>query len=351
MDDFGAHSEAGAFKAVIAGWFSYAYGHATAGDLLARDIVREWLDELGIAHVTAVAPPFTEGAALDSIDPAEFTHAFFVCGPFGRGPLEADFLGRFAGCRLIGLNLSLDYDPDQWRPFDFVIERDSLASANPDLVFASRAALPPVVGVCLREAHPDVDVGTANLAIGRLLVRHEAARVPIETRLDANGTGLRSRGEIEALIGRMDIVVTTRLHGVVLALKNGVPALAVDSVPGGGKVSQQCATIGWPNVLRLDELDDERLDRAYEFALSQAARRLARKSTERGRAGVEAVRQQLVAGLATNGPVERAFANRRATESRQAFLARIAPGTADPGGIRQSKSMTRIWRRLRRAFG
>lgn len=39
------------------------------------------------------------------------------------------------------------------------------------------------------------------------------------------------------MLRRLDVVVTTRLHGLVLALKNGVPALAVDPVaaaPGGG---------------------------------------------------------------------------------------------------------------------
>lgn len=36
-----------------------------------------------------------------------------------------------------------------------------------------------------------------------------------------------------------DLVVTTRLRGLVLALRNGVPALAVDPVVGGAKVAAQ----------------------------------------------------------------------------------------------------------------
>lgn len=140
-------------RAVVCGWFSYANGHATAGDLLARDVLCDWLDELGIEHVTAVAPPFTGGPSLDAIDPGEFTHAFFVCGPFERGPMEADFLSRFAHCRLIGLNLSLGFNPSESRPFDLVVERDSASRANPDLAFASHNPLPPVIGVCLREPH------------------------------------------------------------------------------------------------------------------------------------------------------------------------------------------------------
>lgn len=38
------------------------------------------------------------------------------------------------------------------------------------------------------------------------------------------------------LMTRLDIVVTTRLHGLVLALRVGVPALAIDPVwPEAGK--------------------------------------------------------------------------------------------------------------------
>ncbi len=44
----------------------------------------------------------------------------------------------------------------------------------------------------------------------------------------------------------MDIVVTTRLHGMVLALKNGVPAIAVDPIVGGAKITQQARAINWP---------------------------------------------------------------------------------------------------------
>ena len=34
----------------------------------------------------------------------------------------------------------------------------------------------------------------------------------------------------------MDAVVTTRLHGTVLAIKNGVPPVVIDPIAGGRKV-------------------------------------------------------------------------------------------------------------------
>src|SRR5437016_6221025 len=53
--------------------------------------------------------------------------------------------------------------------------------------------------------------------------------VRIATRLDVANV-LRTPSEVESLIARMDLVLTTRLHGMVLALKHGVPAVAVDPV-------------------------------------------------------------------------------------------------------------------------
>lgn len=64
--------------------------------------------------------------------------------------------------------------------------------------------------------------------------------------MDINAGGLRTSAEIESLIARMDIVVTTRLHDMVLALKNGVPAIAVDPIAGGAKITQQARAINWP---------------------------------------------------------------------------------------------------------
>ncbi len=303
-------------KAVVVGWFSYANGHATAGDLLARDLLCSWLGERGVAHAVAVAPPFLDGTLLDRLDPANFTHAFFVCGPFGKGELEGDFFRRFGHCRLVGLNLSLDLPPQQWNLFDMLIERDSVATTNPDMLFASRQSLPPVAGVCLVEPHPEADVERANAAIAGLMARHEAAWIDIDTRLDVNETGLRTKGEIEAIIARMDVLVTTRLHGLVMALKNGVPVVVIDAVRGGGKIQRQCARIGWPTVFGIEEMDEQTLDEALRFALSAEGRAYARRCAEAARLDVLDLRARLFAELDADGAVERHYAVRQTPKGR-----------------------------------
>jgi polysaccharide pyruvyl transferase WcaK-like protein len=69
----------------------------------------------------------------------------------------------------------------------------------------------------------------------------------------------------------MDLVITTRLHGLVLALKNGVPAIAIDPIPRGFKIEGQAHTVGWPVVLPVDGLTNERLEEAFDCCLTADA--------------------------------------------------------------------------------
>ena len=267
-------------KALVAGWFSFEQMGATAGDLISRDVVLDWLVRAGRAYDVALAAPFAGGVNWREVDPADYSELVFVCGPFGNGPPVSELLRRFSGARLVGVNLSLLQPLDEWDPFDLLLERDSSRGSNPDLVFLGRPASTPVVGLVL--IHEQPEYGTrdahvaANAALERLLATRDVAAVRIDTRLDeANQGGLRTAAQIETLIGRMDVVLTTRLHGLVLALKSGVPVVAVDPVRGGAKVSRQAATLGWPHVLAAETLSDAALAHALEECLSPPARTLA----------------------------------------------------------------------------
>ena len=169
----------------------------------------------------------------------------------------------------------------------------------PDLVFLSKQTKPPVVGVCLVEDYPDALVDTANAAIDRLIASREMSVVNIDTRLEVNETGLRTPGEVEALISRMDAVITTRLHGTVLSLKNGVPVLAIDVLGDGRKVLRQCARLDWPVAFAADHLTDERLSHALDYCLSDAARVKAVECADRAVAAVEDVRQRFISSVST----------------------------------------------------
>jgi hypothetical protein len=300
-------------KALVVGWFSFVDGHATAGDLLSRDVACEWLGQCGWAYDVATAPPFAGDVDLERLDPAHYSHVLFVCGPFQQGELEARLLRRFGHCRLIGLNLSMGKALSPWNPFDLLIERDSPARVNPDIVFLSRQPLVPVAGICLVEEYPDALVDRANAAIARLTRSRPLALVQIDTRLDLNETRLRTPAEIESVIARMDVIVTTRLHGMVLGLKNGVPVLAIDPEPGGAKIRRQARHVRWPVVFAADELAHETLVEALDYCLSEPARVEARRCAERASTMVEAMRDSLIATLRQPEDLERRFATRRAS--------------------------------------
>lgn len=284
-------------RALVLGWFSYENSDFTAGDILASDLVSEWLKAAGFSPEVAVVPPSVGGVDLRSVDPSTYDLAVFVCGPFMQNVWELEFFERFAAIPTIGVNLTMTIPLENWNPFDVLIERDSSRTANPDITFLSTHPLVPVIGVCLVEDYPPADVSTANAAVARLLGSTEAAVVAIDTRLDINTTGLRSKSEIESLLARMDTVVTTRLHGTALALKNGVPVLAIDPEPGGAKIRRQAETLGWPVIFHVDELDDGDLREALLYCLTDEAKEKAADCRDRARAAVLGLREDFIGAV------------------------------------------------------
>jgi hypothetical protein len=194
---------------------------------------------------------------------------------------------------------------EEWNPFDVLIERDSSRASRPDLAFGTAEPRVPVVGVCLREHAPGTRA--ANAAVRRLISSTPMSAVPIDTRLDVlhhgrNSTGQRTAAEIESLIARMDVVVTTRLHGLVLALKNGVPAVAVDPGNEGYKIRRQAESVGWPVIFDLEDLSDEALRAALRFCTTDVARSWAFGCGQRGAASGDEVRSLLLSEVAAHRP-------------------------------------------------
>ena len=288
-------------KILVAGWFSFEGMGATAGDLLTRDLVCRWLEEAGRLYDVAVAPPFAGGVDWRAADPADYSDVVFVCGPFGNGRPIAALFERFAGRRLVGVNLSMLEPLETWNPFTLLLERDSSATVRPDLAFLASAPPVPVVGVVLAHRQPEYRNDAhhlANAAVERLVASRPMAAVRIDTRLDVvNAAGLRTAEEIESLIARMDVVLTTRLHGLVLALKHGVPVVAIDPVVGGAKLRRQADTIGWPTCFVADAVNDRDVTRAFEYCLTAAAREHARSAGERARTRLLDVRDRFIEAM------------------------------------------------------
>jgi Polysaccharide pyruvyl transferase len=270
-------------KLLVAGWFSFENGHATAGDVLAREVVTRWLDARGWRYDVAAADPFPGDVRWELTAREDYDAVLFVCGPFQRGELEERFLHHFDGAPIFGLNLSLTEELCSWNPFYRIWERDSPRTARPDLVFLSDTPSVPVVGVCKVEPYPGGLTELTDPAIDALVGARHAAVVAIDTRLDVNEFGLRTPAEVESVVARTDALVTTRLHGLVLALKNGVPVVAIDPEAGGAKLARQAQTVGWPICFTADRLDSQALEEAFDYCLTEDAGALARTCADRAR--------------------------------------------------------------------
>jgi Polysaccharide pyruvyl transferase len=277
-----------ATKTLVMGWFSFEKADATAGDLIAKNVVCEWLESAGRTFEVALAPPFAGGVSLASIDPATYSHVIFVCGPF----FKTNLLRRYEGSKLVGVNLSMVEPVEEWNPFDLLLERDSSQVSRPDITFLAASESPlrearkgPAIGVVLMDPHEvpadSAHHEAANRAIGRIVESRDCSAVSIDTRLDIpNRSGLRAPAEVEAAIARTDLVLTTRLHGLVLAIKNRIPAVAVDPIPGGGKLTRQARAISWPLVFAPGTPKAD-LERAFDLCLTAKAVGMAERSRAR----------------------------------------------------------------------
>lgn len=278
-------------RALVTGHFS------TVGDIEVLRHVETRLRALGVPFevspytpdLLGLEPGWVDAATLD---PADFTHLVVVCGPYAPNyPVKyPHILGRFRDCVQVGVNLTMVAPLADCDPFDALLERDSDRTVRPDLSFLHDAGRVPVVGLCLvrsqgeyggRQLHDQ-----AETRLRALLARAGVAVVELDTTLPRarNHAGIGSGAEFESILARMDALVTTRLHGTVLALKNGVPVLAVDAIQGRDKVTRQAELLGWAEIHALDSTSDDALDDALARCLEPAARDLAAQTAARARA-------------------------------------------------------------------
>jgi hypothetical protein len=272
-------------RVLLTGWFSFLHGEATAGDILALESVCAALASARIGYEIAWSPVFRPaGLRLEDAAPDRYTHLIFVCGPV-RGEQVAALHARYASCRRIAVGVTvIDRADPEYAGFDLVLARDGDDRSPPlrDLA-AVLAAFPaerpvPVTGIVLASGQGEYGERRRHGRVAEQLTRwigsKNCAPVPLETRLDIRDWRLCSTAEaFMALTARLDVVITSRLHGLVLALHAGVPALAVDPVAGGGKVTAQASAWQWPSILAAEDTAEPRLlDAQWDWCLSAAGR-------------------------------------------------------------------------------
>jgi hypothetical protein len=280
-------------RVLVTGWPSFVHGEATAGDVLSMRRVSHALSEAEIPWRSAWSPVFRPGElTLEDADPAEFTHLVFACGP-AHGSQVRSLHRKFAACRRIAIGVSVIDDEDPAvTGFHHVLPRDGGPSSTVDLSATAALTEMPVTGVILAPGQSEYGDRRRRDQVHRTMTGwlkdKDCAPVPLDTRLDSSDwRNCGTPDQFVAILRRLDLVVSTRLHGLVLALRAGRPVLAVDPVASGGKVSAQAAVWGWPALLRPEELCGPRgrasFEHWWDWCLSAQGARRARMCGEGAR--------------------------------------------------------------------
>jgi hypothetical protein len=257
-------------RVLVAGWFSFHEVIATVGDELGADTVVGWLTGLGIPHDVAWAPYLERGVHWRDVDPAGYTHLVFVSGPLADRPLLRELSAAFAGAQRWAVNVSVVEEAAR-ELFDRVWERDAPGLARPDLAVEGPVPEAPVVAVAFTPVQGEYgersQAGRVRDAIEEWLADRALPWFELDMDLYAKPHPRRP-AQVEALVRRADVVLSMRLHALVLGLKHDRPVIACDPILGGAKVSAQAAALGWPLVLSAEEVGPEALDEALRRCLS-----------------------------------------------------------------------------------
>ena len=291
-------------RVLLAGWFSFDEVIATVGDELGADVVAGWLNDAGVDHDVAWAPYLERGVDWRDVDPADYTHLVFVSGPLADRPLLRELTGAFAGAERWAVNVSVVQESARGL-FDRVWERDAAGLARPDLAVEGPVPDVPVVAVAFTPVQGDYGERSQAERVRGAIEEWLADRALPWFELDMDlyeKPHARRPAQVEALVRRADVVVSMRLHALVLGLKHGRPVVACDPIAGGAKVTSQAAALDWPLVVPADEVTPEALDAALERCLSGELAGRVRAAGERGRAGNARARawftEQLAGGAA-----------------------------------------------------
>lgn len=326
-------------RALLVGHFS------TVGDVEVLRQTERQLQALGMAYDVV---PYTDARqSVDrtwlnrfALDPSRYSHLFVICGPFtpSMAIQHESIFGSFKHCVHIGVNLTMVEPLATFNPFEVLLERDSDRAVRADLSFREAPSRVPVIGLCLtgfQREYGDRHRGElAEQKLRRLIERSGAAFIEMDTSVptETNRFGLSNAAQFESICARLDAMLTTRLHGMVLALKNGIPTIAIDPVAGGDKVTHQAQKLGWNEVFDPEQASDDDLRAALDRCLSDA-----------GRSNAQLVRDRAIASLAG---FDKEFAAALQVRPNPGLRRDLIPKV---GKVRALRKRFKTWKRRRRA--
>lgn len=234
------------------------YRWTTVGDVMALYNVASRLHgrptEVHVAWQGDLADLTSLCVPPDEADEHHYDAMIYVCGPLHPG-LEPLFSRYDARTRLaVGVSIPAGFDARTL--VDAAYVRDAPTEAGFDLALANvgypHLHLPAEwrsreLGTCLVGEQGEYGQDDGHLLAEKLLGRVLDGRggVDVSTVLDAQRP-LPTSVEIDLQTART--LLTTRLHGSLVAGFHGVRVIAVDQIRGGAKVTAICRKVGIPVV-------------------------------------------------------------------------------------------------------
>lgn len=282
---FGLRRGADRPKKVLVAWYGSFDGHGTIGDYHSMCSVVTHLVGRGheVLHASSSQYELRGARRVDwrecPDDQADVL--LFVCGPVIKGHLQTDLLlERFMRAWKVGVGVSLMVAGANGRifnPFDDLLAREGHPSLYEDLAIVSpmgkssaAAGTPHAgnginVGVVFRGAQAEYGMNNCSWQFAQgfllqlasqLVATHGGRVIKIENHLER---AAMPPSEIDRKYRECDLILTTRFHGGILALRSSTPFIAVDQIKGGAKVNRLIGRTGWPFNFRLGRLDYARI--------------------------------------------------------------------------------------------
>lgn len=259
-------------------WESVRVGWGTIGDFHAVRNLRRRLIEKG-ADVDVVWDQEWPGVDVSTVSrrdagPRRYDIVAFVCGPLVHSQPFMDLIETFTRSRKVAVGVSVIAGNERATAlFDRVYARDRGRIATFDLALDPRGFTPPTaeapgpsgpVGLTLVPDQGEYGPGGTRArlvaeAFATLSRKRGCVLVPIATQRSLTTAALEDFSR-EILGTRL--VLTNRLHGALLAIAHERPAIVVDQVVGGGKVTAVLDRIAYPHLFSVDDLDAQRLEDA-----------------------------------------------------------------------------------------
>lgn len=267
---------------LVCWWGSFDQGGETLGDLWAVCAVVKKLLGIHKQVILAGKTQYTElpvpARSWKEVSPKEISSLVFVCGPVVGSFTEfTSLIQKFSASKKVAIGVSIlpVGSPKHWNPFDAVISRDGLIPAWGDIAPAfhsswmqatDKPSAGQCVGLCLRGQQSEYGkkachADQANHLANALAVKTKLPVQMLDTKL--NNDSHRSKQILEEF-ARCRLIITTRMHGGVIALCGGIPALGIDQISGGAKLHSVLFGAGWPYVLRAEEAKAADLDKVIQ---------------------------------------------------------------------------------------